>query len=200
MPAHVEIKNRWNEKVICTGKTIAEAVSNNLANLRYADLRGVDLGGVNLADADLSGACLADAYLGGVNLRNAYLRGVDLRNACLAGVDLHGACLAGAYLSGSDLSGSDLSGSDLSGSDLSGAKLSWESHDLISEILRRSAGDDISKLKAAGFVLLCREKCWSEFLDIRDPLAGWALGVLREWIVDGDEHPDCLDAEPLPTD
>jgi len=89
----------------------------------------------------------------------------------------------------------DLSGASLRGANLRGARIAWQSHDLIAELLKRSAGDDIAKLKVAGLVLVCREKCWSDFLKLRDPLAGWALGVLREWVQDGDDAPDELRKE-----
>ena len=131
-------------------------------------------------------ANLAD--LGGANLRGADLGGADLR-----GADLGDANLGGADLRDANLGDANLGGAYLGGADLGGAKIAWSSHDLISEILRRSSGEDAAKLKVAGLVLLCREKCWAEFIDMRDPLAGWALGVLRKWIVDGDDHPECLD-------
>ena len=99
-----------------------------------------------------------------------------------------------ANLGYANLRYANLSSANLSYADLRSAKISWSSHDLISEILKRSAGDDIAKLKVAGLILVCREKCWSEFLSICDPLSEWAIDVLRGWIVDGDDHPKCLDA------
>jgi len=117
------------------------------------------------------------------------LRWADLRLYDLRLYDLRGADLRGADLRLSDLRGVDLRGADLHGADLHGAKLAWQSHDLLAEILKRAAGDDIAKLKVAGVILLCREKCWRELLAIRDPLTGWAIGVLREWVQDGDDAP-----------
>ena len=108
--------------------------------------------------------------------------------------------LTGAYLRGADLRGANLRVADLTGADLRGAMLAWQSHDLLSEILKRAASDDIAKLKVAGLILICREKCWQDFTKMRDPLAGWALGVLREWIVDGDDHPECLDTAEAKTE
>lgn len=183
----IEIKNRWSGEVICTGEVIAEAVKSNLSSLSGADLSGADLSNVDLRNVDLGGACLS-----GVNLRNADLRGAYLAGADLGGADLGGVYLAGACLHGADLSGAYLRGAYLGGAYFGGAKVAWQSNDLIAEILKRSAGDDIAKLKVAGLILVCIEKCWSEFVDMRDPLTGWALGVLRECIVDGDDHPDCL--------
>jgi hypothetical protein len=47
----------------------------------------------------------------------------------------------------------------------------------------------MAKLKIAGYVLLCRDKCWTDFLALRDPLTGWACGVLREWVTDAADLP-----------
>jgi hypothetical protein len=165
----IEIKNRFTGQVICTGETIADAVQKNLAGLRGADLRLAGFRGADLSWADLSGA----------DLRGAGFRGADLRLAGLRGADLRGA---------------DFSGADLRGAGLSGAKLAWQSHDLLAEILRRAAGYDIAKLKIAGFILLCRHKCWREFLSLtdREPLSGWAMGVLAEWVQDKDGAPDAI--------
>ena len=83
----------------------------------------------------------------------------------------------------------DLRGADLGGAYLRGAKGIWQSHDILSEILRRSAGDDVAKLKVAGLVLIQRGWCWRKMLAeaARDPLGGWALDELRKWIVEGDD-------------
>jgi hypothetical protein len=215
----VEVKNRFTGQVICTGETVAAAVVKSLADLRGANLRGANLREANLREAnlreanlsgaDLSGADLrgADIYVADLsganlreaNLREANLRGADLREANLRGADLRGANLYGANLSGADLyvadlRGADLRGANLYGADLSGAKIAWQSHDLLAEILKCAAGDDIAKLKVAGLILIQREWCWREFLAMRDrePLAGWALDVLAEWVQDGDEAPNVL--------
>ena len=61
-------------------------------------------------------------------------------------------------------------------------------------LLRRAAGDDIAKLKVAGLLLVCREKCWSEFAGMakRDPLGDWALDSLAEWAAEGDGAPEIV--------
>ena len=86
----------------------------------------------------------------------------------------------------------DLSGAKLSGANLSGANLPWRSHDLLTELLRRAAEDDIDKLKVAGLILLNREWCWEEFIGLGDPLMGWALDALSKYVADGDDAPDCV--------
>ena len=163
----IEIKNRFTGELICTGETPQDAVESNFASL----------GGAYLAGANLRGAYLRGAYL-----RDAYLAGADLRCANLAGADLRGADLRYAKLTGADLRGANLRGAHLGG-----GKIAWQSHDLIAEILRRAAGDDVAKLKVAGLILVSRDWCWADFLKLRDPLAGWALDVLRLW-AEGDEH------------
>lgn len=95
-----------------------------------------------------------------------------------------GADLRGADLRGADLEGADLEGADLGGADLRGADLNFLSHDFVAEILRRAAGDDVEKLKIAGLVLVKRNWCWKEFLELRDPLQAWALGELKKWVTD----------------
>ena len=125
---------------------------------------------------------LRGADLGGANLRGAYLRGADLGGAYLGGADLGEA----------DLGEADLRGADLGGADLTGARLSWQSHDIIADILLREAGDDIAKRKIAGLVLLSRDWCWQEFASLDDPLLDWAMEVLKARVVEGDDAPEEL--------
>lgn len=160
----IQIRNRYTGDVICEGETIREAVCASIKNLRGADLRGA-----NLRDADLTCANLTGARLTGANLT-----GADFRCAHLFGV-----CFRGA---------------DLTNVDLTGSKLAWQSHDLLAEILRRAAGDDVTKLKVAGLILISRDKCWKDFLDMaeREPLAGWALDELAKWVQPDDGAPNVL--------
>ena len=82
------------------------------ANLLFADLRGADLSGVNLRGSSLSFANLRGADLSGANLRDANLRDANLSGANLSDADLRGTNLSDANLSGSNLSGANLSGDD----------------------------------------------------------------------------------------
>ncbi|UML83073.1 pentapeptide repeat-containing protein (plasmid) [Leptospira interrogans] len=91
---------------------LLEIKGGRCANLRDVDLRGVNLSGVNLRDADLRG----------VNLSGVNLRGANLSDVNLSGVDLRGVNLSGVNLRDVDLSGADLSGANLSGVNLSGAQ------------------------------------------------------------------------------
>lgn len=70
--------------------------------------------------------------------------------------------------------------------------MNWQSHDLIAEILRRSSGNDIQKRMVAGLILVSRDWCWDQFLAIEHEQREWALGVLRQYVKDGDGAPDVL--------
>jgi len=92
------------------------------ADLRDANLYGVDLGGANLRGANLRGA-----NLGGANLRGANLRDANLGGAILRGADLWGADLWGANLRDANLGGANLRGANLRGANLRGANL-WDAY------------------------------------------------------------------------
>jgi uncharacterized protein YjbI with pentapeptide repeats len=94
------------------------------ANLRGADLRGVDLTEANLRWANLGGGLLRKADLHEANLHRALLRKADLAEANLTGVDLTGADLAGANLRGALLCKANLRWAELAKADLTGAVLS----------------------------------------------------------------------------
>jgi hypothetical protein len=103
----VEIKNRWNGKVLYQdeSETLRDAVVKAIANRRDlsgAYLSGADLRDANLSGANLRGADLRDANLSGANLSGADLRDADLSDANLSDANLRGADLSGAYLSGAD--------------------------------------------------------------------------------------------------
>ncbi|BAZ50372.1 pentapeptide repeat-containing protein [Nostoc sp. NIES-4103] len=94
------------------------------ADLSYAQLGDVFLGGADFSRANLSSTDFRDTYLGGADLSDANLSGADLNDANLRGAKLSDANLSGADLSGANLRGAKLSDANLSGADLSGANLS----------------------------------------------------------------------------
>jgi hypothetical protein len=123
----------------------------------------------------------------------ADLRGAYLSGAYLGGADLSGADLRGAYLSGAYLGCADLRGAYLGCADLRGAYLNWQSHDMIAELLRRAAGDDIEKRKVTGLILVSRDWCWNNFVALSsDPLWQWAIDTLATYVIDGDNAPEIL--------
>ena len=136
--------------MLCLGETVAEAIAKATDNLH-----GVDITGANLMDADLSGQ----------NLR---------------GVDLMGANLTRANFTDCNMRGINLTGADVTDANFTNAELPWYSYEVLAEILRQAAGEDVSKLKMAGLVLILRDKFLQVFLKGGDPDATWALGELRK--------------------
>ena len=100
------------------------------------------------------------------------------------------------WLPAINLSRADLRGADLSYANLNGVCVNWQSHDLIAEILRRAAEDDVSRRMLAGLVLVSRNWCWDTFLtlDIDPALRDWALTKLNKWVKEGDDAPGALAA------
>ena len=88
--------------------------------LKNANLRRADLGGVNLEESNLKNANLSNA-----NLRDAFLVQADLEGANLQKADLEGANLNGANLQNADLSRANLEGASLEGANLSNARLNF---------------------------------------------------------------------------
>jgi hypothetical protein len=101
-----------------------------------------------------------------------------LQKAAAEGANLQGAYLRGAYLRGAYLEG---------------AKINWQSHDVISKLLFDAAGDDVEKRKVAGLILISRDWCWKQFLNINAPeLQAWALDVLLPYAKDDANAPTVL--------
>jgi hemerythrin-like metal-binding protein len=88
-----------------------------------ANLEGLDLSGVNLAEARLSNANLRNAAFPGANCRAGFFDGSDMRFSDISGSLFADANLANARLRHADLSFCDLSAANLRGADLSGARL-----------------------------------------------------------------------------
>jgi len=123
-------------ELICSGKTIREAIAERIAgerslynadlrgaDLMYANLRYVDLRGADLRDTDLRYANLRDTDLRGADLRGADLRYVDLRYVDLRDTDLRDTDLRDANLRDTDLRDANLRDTDLRGADLRDADL-----------------------------------------------------------------------------
>ncbi|KPA12704.1 low-complexity protein [Candidatus Magnetomorum sp. HK-1] len=99
------------------------------ANLRGLELSGVNLTGailnkVNLSSANLSGANLRDVNLSNANLSYANISGANLREVNLSKAKLHQSYLCDTDLSDANLSGANLTEADLSESNLMYADLS----------------------------------------------------------------------------
>jgi len=96
----------------------------------------------------------------------------------LQGANLQGANLQGADLQGADLWGANLQGANLWSVNLWNAKINWQSHDLVFEILRKSAKEPI-EFMVAGFVIAKREWCWKDFHNTDFPGKLWAISILK---------------------
>ena len=80
------------------------------ANLKYAQLVGVDLTDADLTGANLTDADLSNAYLNGINLSDANLSGARLSDSNLTNANLYGANLTNANLTNADLFAAYLTG------------------------------------------------------------------------------------------
>ena len=158
------------------------------------DLSGANLRGAHLRGAHLSGANLRGATMTGANLRGANLSWANLSGATMTGANLSGAYLGRANLSGATMTGANLSGAYLGEANLNGVCVNWQSHDLIAEILRRAAEDDVSRRIMVGLILISHDWCWDMFLalDIAPAVRDWALDELRKWVKEGDNAPTVL--------
>jgi hypothetical protein len=114
----IEIKNRWNAKILFSVeagslKIALEIAVKKKADLRSATLSYADLRSADLRSADLSYANLSYADLSSANLSSADLRSADLRYANLSYADLRSADLRSATLSYANLRSADLRSADL---------------------------------------------------------------------------------------
>ena len=98
---------------------------------------------------------------------------------CLLTVDSD--TLSGANLRGANLYGADLRDANLYGANLRDAKINWGSHELIAEILRQDAKEDIEKLQIPGLIILLKDRCWDYFLKLDHPQKSWAIQVLKDY-------------------
>jgi len=99
-------------------------------NLRHAELRLADLCGIDLDHSNLCGANLQYADIRNTSLVHSNMRNVDLRYANLFGsnmryADLCHANLVGANMRYADLRHSDMIGAKLRGANLNGADLRY---------------------------------------------------------------------------
>ena len=147
----IEIKNRWDNKVLVSGKyeNIKDCLEKNRdANLCYSDLRYS-----NLSYSDLSYS----------DLRYSNLRYSDL---------------SGSNLCGSNLRGSDLRYSNLRGSDLSGIKNYSEHHTIFQEVVRQQKIDTFTQKEWSiiGQIIVHR-LCWDS---IKKRFNKSAMGIFKK--------------------
>ncbi len=170
------------------------------ANLKNADLRNADLRNANLENADLRNANLRYANLRNANLRNANLRYANLENANLENANLEDANLRYANLENANLEDANLRYANLDHTCLRNATINWNSHDLISEILKRSA-KTTNQFMIVGLILIKWDWCWNHFYEeIVDPeTRNWIQTTLNMYVKEGDGHPVYISNKPITT-
>lgn len=182
-------------------------------DLAQADLRGANLSGLDLGEAILSLANLKKADLSGANLKDANLAGSNLDEVNMAGANLEGANIAGAYLLRANFSGCNLrrvnlagaglvgkvnlAGADLSGANLAGARL----------VGARLSGANLTRAILAGADLRDADLSGANFTDADTSgtrfdgadLSGTVLQSFRSRHREDTVHEDD-DGQPYPAD
>ena len=172
------------------------------ADFTDVDLSGSDLSATNFNNAIFVRAKLVAATMSCSNFYSADFTGADLQRAYLSCADLHGANFKDAILDGAILANADLSGANLAGASLVNAylptcnldcaRLNWNSHDLVAEVLRRDAGEDLIRRSVAGLFLASRDVEIGRLLTFQLPSSAWAINELARWVEDGDGAPEIL--------
>lgn len=92
-------------------------------------------------------------------------------------------------LEGADLRDANLEGANLRYTNLEDIIINWNSHDLIAEILRQEAKEDLNKRSLAGLILVSRDLCWKDFLGMEHPEKEWSLETLKKYETDDNKMP-----------
>jgi uncharacterized protein YjbI with pentapeptide repeats len=93
----VEFWNNWRDQN-----------PEEVPDLAWANLVGIDLAGVNFEGANMKLAFCRGGNLEGANFRNATLYGINLEESNSKGANMEGASLEGAHLRKADLTGANL--------------------------------------------------------------------------------------------
>ena len=110
------------ESLIINGCKLAPEAQCPNVDLRHANLKQLDLHGINLSGANLTRADLRHANLRGANLTGAILDTADLRLAFAQGVNAQNANLHGANLEFARISGGNFNGADFTAANLEMAR------------------------------------------------------------------------------
>lgn len=178
-------------------KEALEEAARGRVNLSGAYLPNDVIGGADLPHLNVSGGdmyCLqlTNSIIHWGNFIHCEMGGSDLSYNDFKTVSFNRADLQWVNFTGSDLSRVDFAGANLYDVKLQWTILNWKSHDLLAEILRQAAGNDVAKLEIAGLVLIHRGWCWAHYCEMDKPkeLRDWALGTLAQWAwVDDEDVP-----------
>ena len=91
-----------------------------------------------------------------------------------------------------NLVGANLRWVNLFEANLTGVTMNWQSHQLISEILIRAAGDDLDRSSLAGLIRIRTDWCWDVWTKLDHPARDWAIKELSKWVKDDDGAPEIL--------
>ena len=140
------------DDVIGEAQSFKNFVRDNRSDLRSANLRFADLGGVDISNGNAEKA----------DLSKSNLRFADRRSAEFECANLQGADLSGANLQGADLSGANLQGANLQGVNVKNCTVSMYNKHSISIQLRNPniEKQDVGKIK---IIIGCKTKT----------IAGW---------------------------
>jgi hypothetical protein len=166
------------------GATLSR-VDLSLSDLRGALLEEATLGYINASGARLTGAQGRGVRIEHTKMARAELSAADLREAAFNGVDLEGAVLRAANLAGASIVQSNCTdaafdsailehlntvGSTFRDASFVGASRFFQSREIVAEILRRNAGDDVERLRSIGAILLDRSRCYAQWRAAVDAL------------------------------
>ena len=91
-------------------------------NLQNANLKDADLSGIDFTCANLQGADLTDARCSDSNFTDAQLQGTDLTNTSLRNANFTDASLQGADFTRAEIGDGNFTGADLTNADLTGVE------------------------------------------------------------------------------
>lgn len=172
------------------------------ADFTGKDLSGADLSATNFNNGTFVRTKLVGSIMSCANFYSCDFTGADMQRTYLSCADCHGANFQDALLDGAILANADLSGANLTGCSLVNAylptcnldcaRLNWNSHDLVAEVLRRDAGEDLIRRSVAGLFLASRDVEIGRLLTFQLPSSAWAINELARWVEDGDGAPEIL--------
>lgn len=155
---------------------IEEAIHRNVklidASFVEMDLQEVVFVGGHLAGGDFTGSNLCGANLANTNLYNA-----NFNNTILDYTDFTCANLTSCEFSNVDLTYTRFDTAYMYNCKFDNVIINWYSRELISEVLRKKAGDDIDKLQYSGLFLTMPPAM--DIWKLELPQRKWALEVLE---------------------
>lgn len=191
------IRNRYDGSVVMEGedaRKCVEAIIDQEGEITHLDLSTANLSDVdfqaskihdcifmraNLSHADLSACTCTKSEFNAANLTNANLSSTTFLCCDFYRADLRGA--NASYFFGDHL--------DLRGTHWEGARIPWNNRQVLAEILRNHAEEDVDQLQVAGLVLLSRQ-CWDFFLNLNThPQFEWAIQTLLSYRQPNDGFP-----------